>query len=436
MSTLPSVPSISHLSAELQRIIGPLKDIANRPFAEVEQTINQITEITSPYDRGSTDLTIPPNPTGLTATGVWSKVILTWDLPTYDNHSRTEVYRGTDGIFGNAISIGVSSGSTYVDSTPQPGVTYYYWIVNVSLADISSAGANGPQSTSIVPVEYIEFDSSLIPVKIHSDVSLPAPGNAGDIIFWTQDNTLYIYDGTKWSADIDPADLSGTLAGDRIDSGAISTINLTGNVITSANAALGTGAITVGKFANLAVDNGNIVDGAIKTANIANGAIREADIANSTIEAATIDTGAVTSAKINSLNVFNLSGYVNTVVPFADSTWFGPVWVSGTEYFLAGPFTLPGSPHPTQPHMPTFMMTIGLDGDVNTDSFLITIKDGAGQVLFTQYHRRAGYHVWGDMIFSLPYTMNATEFNVYGKIAGDGNPAYYLGCHGILIGTM
>lgn len=82
------------------------------------------------------DLTPPPAPRNLTATGALSTIILDWDTPTYANHAYTEIWRSGTPVLGTAERIGMSPGSVYADSVGG-GHTYYYWVCFVSTADVS-----------------------------------------------------------------------------------------------------------------------------------------------------------------------------------------------------------------------------------------------------------------------------------------------------------
>lgn len=84
------------------------------------------------------DYTPPPAPTGLSASGAFQNIILSWDnIPnTYGNHSYTEVWRASTNAIGAASLLGFAPGSIYVDSAGL-GETYYYWIRYVSTSDVT-----------------------------------------------------------------------------------------------------------------------------------------------------------------------------------------------------------------------------------------------------------------------------------------------------------
>lgn len=95
----------------------------------------------------ATDYTPPPAPTNLSASGAMGNTILTWDMPTYANHSYTEIWREqvtfTGGVvdasvIGNAVLVGTSSGyvGVYADATGAAS-DCYYWIKFISTASVA-----------------------------------------------------------------------------------------------------------------------------------------------------------------------------------------------------------------------------------------------------------------------------------------------------------
>ena len=81
------------------------------------------------------DLAVPPVPTGFTAVGAFSQVILNWDFPLYANHSFTEVWRHDSDSVGDAQLVGVQAGRVFIDPVGS-GVTRYYWVRHVNTNNI------------------------------------------------------------------------------------------------------------------------------------------------------------------------------------------------------------------------------------------------------------------------------------------------------------
>ncbi|KAB8042547.1 phage tail tip fiber protein [Janthinobacterium aquaticum] len=104
------------------------------------------------------DLTPPPAPTGLVATGTPATIVLRWGAApaSYSNLSHTEVWRATVNSLAQAALVGRADGREYVDPVG-PGATRYYWIRYVSRASIPGPfNANGGTvGASDVEVEHL-----------------------------------------------------------------------------------------------------------------------------------------------------------------------------------------------------------------------------------------------------------------------------------------
>jgi len=87
------------------------------------------------YDPAN-DFTTPPAPTGVSISSGIALTRLRWDVPTYQNHAYTEVWRSEDNVLGNAIFIGTSDTRFYVDALGETGVSYRYWVRHVSQANV------------------------------------------------------------------------------------------------------------------------------------------------------------------------------------------------------------------------------------------------------------------------------------------------------------
>ena len=111
------------------------------------------------------DLTPPPAPTNLTASGAFTSITLQWDKPNYGNHEKTYIYRlGTD-VIGSSISISSTTANIYTDEVGY-GQTYFYWIQFES-----KAGIKGPYNqTSGTQGQTLE-DIGAVMVQLSEDIT-------------------------------------------------------------------------------------------------------------------------------------------------------------------------------------------------------------------------------------------------------------------------
>ena len=95
------------------------------------------------------NMSVPPVPTGVTATSGYSLITVFWDYPLYANHSLTEIWRHTSDVLGDATLIGVSSGRSFVDSVGE-SASYYYWVRHVSDSNVPGPyhDTNGEHATT------------------------------------------------------------------------------------------------------------------------------------------------------------------------------------------------------------------------------------------------------------------------------------------------
>lgn len=112
--------------------------------------------------------TAPPAPTGLTVSSDKTSTVLSWDLSGFDSYASTEVWRATENNLSLAENIGSTSGNTYVDSLPDPGVVYYYWIRDVSynflvgpFNDVNGISTTLGPSTLVVTTGIVDADATL-----------------------------------------------------------------------------------------------------------------------------------------------------------------------------------------------------------------------------------------------------------------------------------
>lgn len=219
--------------------------------------------------------TTPPAATGLSATGAFRNVILSWSLENYINHGYVRIYRNTVDNQGTATLIGTSTTNFYNDSAVTVGNSYYYWVRAVNIEEVvgpfnASAGtlgsllrigntdlgslvveaanlANGSVTAAKLAANSIsltQFAAGIEPISVVS--SLPAvSGYTGPrIVLLTTDNKIYRYTGTAWVTGVAAPDLTGTITNTQI--AGLDASKLTG---TLNSALIAAGTIDATKFA-------------------------------------------------------------------------------------------------------------------------------------------------------------------------------------------
>ena len=115
------------------------------------------------------DLTVPPAPTGLKASGAFTTIILSWNLASYGNHSYTEIWRSQDNALGGATRIATTNAHVYSDEVGYGG-TYYYWVRFVSITNVI-----GPYNDTEGTVAETEVNISAVMTTL-SDELKQLPG--------------------------------------------------------------------------------------------------------------------------------------------------------------------------------------------------------------------------------------------------------------------
>ena len=123
---------------------GMAKQLTERPF-NPDGIIDFI-----PNDDSTGDLSIPPAPTGLEASGAFTEIIIDWNPAPYSNHAYTEVWRSRDDEVGTATLITTTSSFIITDSVGYDQ-TYFYWVRFVSTSDVRGPfnQTNGTKATTV-----------------------------------------------------------------------------------------------------------------------------------------------------------------------------------------------------------------------------------------------------------------------------------------------
>ena len=189
---------------------GMAKKLTNKPFDP-----NGTTPEFIPNDDAIGDLSIPPAPTGLEASGAFTEIILNWNTAPYTNHAYTEVWRSRDDEVGTATLITTTSAFVITDPVGYDQ-TYFYWVRFVSTGDIRCP-FNQTNGTKAVTVQNIAevltqltetladlpgystltglIDAGTLVIRASSAPSTRTDGsslNVDDIWLDTDDDQLYV----------------------------------------------------------------------------------------------------------------------------------------------------------------------------------------------------------------------------------------------------
>ena len=121
------------------------------------------------------DVTPPPVPTGLAATGAFATVQVSWDVPVYDQghgHSRTEVWAGVTADIADAAKVA----EAYAGPAPFEwtlGSTAYVWARNVTQDGVAGdwAGPVAAQTAQDVAALGEVLKGKLTQSQLHADLS-------------------------------------------------------------------------------------------------------------------------------------------------------------------------------------------------------------------------------------------------------------------------
>lgn len=240
------------------------------------------------------DTTAPNAPTNVSAEAGYKYITVNFDLPTASDFNRVEVYEGTSTNFGGAVSIGFTSGNSFVRTGLGNAQTRYYWIRSEDHSGNNSAFV-GPVNATTFLVEETDLTQSLIDTINAAGVtpvnSLPATGDFdGQIVFLLTDSTLYRWDeaGAAWSTELYTDIQDDSVTTDKLVASAVVASKIAAGAVTADK-------INVSELSAITADLGTIQVG---TANIADAAITNAKISN--LSADKITTGVLNADVINS----------------------------------------------------------------------------------------------------------------------------------------
>ena len=134
-----------------------LRELSDSGIVKVRNKGGLASDILPPGDDDpGGNLDIPPPPTGLSASGVFTAVILDWNEPPYNNHAYTEIWRSQDNALGGAVRVATTVGNVYTDEVGY-ATTHYYWIRFVSTSNVIGPynGTEGKEATTAANVSAV-----------------------------------------------------------------------------------------------------------------------------------------------------------------------------------------------------------------------------------------------------------------------------------------
>lgn len=254
-TTLPNIPAVPYTDdASLTNILSAMKlwmDKASSSgltgFASKQDLIDAGVLTKDPSGNikptADTSMAIPPVPTGLTASGAMTIILLEWDDPrlAYSNHGYTEVWAAEVDNFSSAQLVGQSSGVIFVHAVGE-GSQRYYWI-----RFVSTAGVMGPYNavggtlgqTAQNPAYLLDAMSGILDEQPFFTVETPTEINGVTIPVGTYMKSAFIHDAFITSAMIYELSAdkitTGTLAAGRIATNSITADKINGTNLSVVN---------------------------------------------------------------------------------------------------------------------------------------------------------------------------------------------------------
>lgn len=254
-TTLPNIPAVPYTDdASLTNILSAMKLWMDKAagsgltgFASKQDLIDAGVLTKDPSGNikptADTSMAIPPVPTGLTASGAMTIILLKWDDPrlAYSNHGYTEVWAAEVDNFSSAQLVGQSSGVIFVHAVGE-GSKRYYWI-----RFVSTAGVMGPYNavggtlgkTAQNPAYLLDSMSGILDEQPFFTVKTPTEINGVTIPVGTYMKSAFIHDAFITSAMIYELSAdkitTGTLAAGRIATNSITADKINGTNLAVVN---------------------------------------------------------------------------------------------------------------------------------------------------------------------------------------------------------
>lgn len=254
-TTLPNIPAVPYTDdASLTNILSAMKLWMDKAagsgltgFASKQDLIDAGVLSKDPSGNlkptADTSMAVPPVPTGLTASGAMTIILLEWDDPrlAYSNHGYTEIWAAEVDNFSSAQLVGQSSGVIFVHAVGE-GSQRYYWI-----RFVSTAGVMGPYNavggtlgqTAQNPAYLLDAMSGILDEQPFFTVETPTEINGVTIPVGTYMKSAFIHDAFITSAMIYELSAdkitTGTLAAGRIATNSITADKINGTNLAVVN---------------------------------------------------------------------------------------------------------------------------------------------------------------------------------------------------------
>jgi hypothetical protein len=254
-TTLPNIPAVPYTDdASLTNILSAMKLWMDKAagsgltgFASKQDLIDAGVLTKDPSGNikptADTSMAIPPVPSGLTASGAMTIILLEWDDPrlAYSNHGYTEIWAAEVDNFSSAQLVGQSSGVIFVHAVGE-GSQRYYWI-----RFVSTAGVMGPYNavggtlgqTAQNPAYLLDAMSGILDEQPFFTVETPTEINGVTIPVGTYMKSAFIHDAFITSAMIYELSAdkitTGTLAAGRIATNSITADKINGTNLAVVN---------------------------------------------------------------------------------------------------------------------------------------------------------------------------------------------------------
>ena len=173
---------------------------------------------------GTGDTGAPSAPSGLTATGQFNGIHLSWTNPTDNDLDVIEIYEGTSTVQANATLVATTKSDSYTRGALENGVTRYYWLKALDYSG-NRSGFNSPTGVSATTLIPISEEDIVGTIEVVDDLTTGlGAGDIGKVEFLKSDEKLYRWSGSAWVTGVVIDDVSGSITANRLDVSTLSSI--------------------------------------------------------------------------------------------------------------------------------------------------------------------------------------------------------------------